>query len=39
MTQFEQEQASKKFVEIWKDKGNERAEAQKFWKFFGNFFR
>lgn len=31
MTQFEQEQASKKFVGIWKDKGNERAEAQKFW--------
>ena len=31
MTQFEQEQAAKKFVEIWKNKGNERAEAQKFW--------
>ena len=31
MTQFEQEQAAKKFVEIWKDKGNERSEAQKFW--------
>lgn len=31
MTQFEQEQTAKKFVEIWKNKGNERAEAQKFW--------
>ena len=31
MTQFEQEQAAKKFVEIWKDKGNEKSEAQKFW--------
>ena len=31
MTQFEQEQAAKKFVEIWKEKGNERSEAQKFW--------
>lgn len=31
MTQFEQEQAAKKFFEIWKDKGNERSEAQKFW--------
>ena len=31
MTQLEQEQAAKKFVEIWKDKGNERSEAQKFW--------
>ena len=31
MTQFEQEQAAKRFVEIWKDTGNERSEAQKFW--------
>ena len=31
MTQFEQEQAAKKFIEIWKDKGNEKSEAQKFW--------
>ena len=31
MTRFEQEQAAKKFVEIWKDKGNERSEAQKYW--------
>ena len=31
ITQFEQEQATKKFVEIWKDKGNERSEAQKYW--------
>ena len=30
MTQFEQEQAAKRFVEIWKDKGNERSDAQKF---------
>ena len=26
MTQFEQEQAAKKFIEIWKDKGNEKSE-------------
>ena len=31
MTQFEQEQAAKKFVELWKNKGSERSEAQKFW--------
>ena len=31
MTQFEQEQAAKRFAEIWKDKGSERSEAQKFW--------
>lgn len=31
MTQFEQEKAAKKFVELWKDKGYEKGEAQKFW--------
>lgn len=31
MTQFEQEQASKNFLNIWKDKGSERSDAQKFW--------
>lgn len=31
MTQFEQEQAAKKFVELWSGKGNERSDAQKFW--------
>ena len=31
MTQFEQEQAAKKFVELWNGKGNERSDAQKFW--------
>lgn len=31
MTQFEKEQAAKRFVEIWKDKGSERSEAQKYW--------
>lgn len=31
MTQFEQEKAAKKFVELWKDKGYEKGEAQKYW--------
>ena len=31
MTHFEQEKAAKKFVELWKDKGYEKGEAQKFW--------
>lgn len=31
MTQFEQEQAAKKFIELWSGKGNERSDAQKFW--------
>ena len=31
MTQFEQEQAAKKFVEFWKEKGNEKSDTQSFW--------
>lgn len=31
MTSFEQEQAAKKFVEYWKDKGDEKSETQRFW--------
>ena len=31
MTQFEQEQAAKKFVEFWKDKGDEKSDTQSFW--------
>lgn len=31
MTQYEQEQAAKKFIELWKDKGYEKGEAQKYW--------
>lgn len=31
MTQFEQEQAAKKFVETWKDKGDEKSDTQRFW--------
>lgn len=31
MTQFEQEQAAKKFIEFWKDKGDEKSETQSFW--------
>lgn len=31
MTQFEQEKQSRNFIELWKDKGNERSDAQKFW--------
>ena len=31
MTQFEQEKQAQKFVNLWKDKGNERSDAQKFW--------
>ena len=31
MTQFEQEQAAKKFVEFWKNKGDEKSDTQSFW--------
>lgn len=31
MTQFEQEKQSRNFIELWKNKGNERSDAQKFW--------
>lgn len=31
MTQFEQEQAAKKFVEFWKEKGDEKSDTQSFW--------
>ena len=31
MTQFEQEQAAKKFIEFWKDKGDEKSDTQSFW--------
>ena len=31
MTHFEQEKAAKKFIELWKNKGYEKGEAQKFW--------
>ena len=31
MTQFEQEQASKKFAEEWKNKGDEKSDTHSFW--------
>lgn len=31
MTQFEQEQAAKKFIEFWKNKGDEKSDTQSFW--------
>ena len=31
MTQFEQEQSAKKFVEFWKHKGDEKSDTQSFW--------
>ena len=31
MTQFEQEQAAKRFAEFWKDKGDEKSDTQRFW--------
>lgn len=31
MTQFEQEQAAKQFVEIWLGKGDEKSDTQRFW--------
>lgn len=30
MTQFEQEQSAKKFVEFWKHKGDEKSDTQSF---------
>lgn len=31
MTQFEQEQAAKRFIEFWKEKGDEKSDTQRFW--------
>ncbi len=31
MTQFEQEQAAKRFVETWNEIGDEKSDTQRFW--------